>query len=351
MKNWTALKLLTLFALLPSLFFAQVSENLKNLGGNWYQDTRHAITYSNWQNMGNQTLENRTFTIVCGDTTEMSRASIHFTDEAATLYVHTEGQIQTYRLTQSSNKKLVWDNEHPTATPKHLEWIFASGGYASFITDGLETTYRRQSKPLFKLRFRAALGANMNQYVNPVSSNRFLANHNVAAAHGETQMLPGTEASLSVGLLFPTAPMGINFEMGMAYRQVGIQGGFYNSKTATFSIRDGYYRNYNYYLGIFPEFFIGKKRDLSLTAGYYANVFQQRYFRGNAVGAKADTPNFYDNPGRDLDFERGFMLGLHYRVTTLQHLRPQIYLRYTHGLNMAQTRALSLGFAVELNQF
>lgn len=349
MKNWTALKLFAICTLAQSPLFSQVSENLKNLEGNWYQDTRYAITYSNWQNLDNQTLENRTFTIVCGDTTELSRASIHYSDETALLYVHTEGQIQTYRLTQSSNKKLVWDNEDPSASPKHLEWIFSSGGYAYFKADGLETTYRRQSKPLFKIRFRAALGANMNQYANPVSKNRFLANYNISTAQAETQMLPGTEASIAVGLLFPSAPMCLNFEAGVAYRQVGIQGGFYDSNTSTLSIRDGYYRNYNYYLGIFPEFFIGKRRNLSLTAGYFADISQQRYFRGDAVGMKADTPNFYDNPGRDLDFERGLMVGMHYRIYMFRHLHPQLYLRYTHGLNMAQTRAVSLGFAVELD--
>lgn len=350
MKNWLAFKIFTLCGLLPSILFAQVNENLKNLEGLWYQDTRNAVNFISWQNMGNQTMEGLTFSIVCGDTIALGRATIHFTEESATLYTDTDGQSQQYHLTQSSNKKLVWDNDDPTALPKRIEWVFLSGGYAYFYTDGLETTYRRQTKPSFKLRYRAVLGANMNQYANPVAPNRFLANTNTAAAQGETQMLPGTEAAISVGLLFPSMPMCLNFEAGVAYRQVGIQGGFYNSKTTTVSNRDGYYRNLNYYIGVFPEVFVGKKRDLSLSFGYYADLFQQRYFRGNAVGTKADASNFYDNPGHDLDFERGLMFGLHYRIMPLKQLRPQIYLRYTHGLNMTQIRALSLGFAVELNQ-
>jgi hypothetical protein len=54
MKNWLASKLLTLSVLVPASMFAQIAENLKNLEGRWYEETRHSITYTTWQDMGNQ---------------------------------------------------------------------------------------------------------------------------------------------------------------------------------------------------------------------------------------------------------------------------------------------------------
>jgi hypothetical protein len=54
------------------------------------------------------------------------------------------------------------------------------------------------------------------------------------------------------------------------------------------------------------------------------------------------------SPGDDIDNERGFLFGMNYRVTSLKHLRPQVYLRYTHGVNNTNVRAISLGAAVDL---
>jgi hypothetical protein len=149
-------------------------------------------------------------------------------------------------------------NESSDGKPKNLNWKFLRGGYSTLIADGGETDFKISTRQPFKLRFRASLGANMSQYARPAAPNRFLANLNVASAQGKTQMLPGTEAAISVGMLFPSAPMCLNFELGMAYRKVDVQGSFYTVKTATQSVRDGQYRNYNYYLAVVPEVFLGQ---------------------------------------------------------------------------------------------
>jgi len=348
MKYRNLLTLLALSVSIPSSLFGQVSETLKNLEGSWYQETRNSITYSNWQKSGDQTFENRTFSLVCGDTIYLSRALLVFSGEVATLTITSYNKIQRYQLTDFDNGHLAWKNESSDGTPQILTWKFLTGGYATLIEDGIETDFRKSIRQPFKLRFRASLGANMSQYANPARPNRFLANLNVAAVQGKTQMLPGTEAAISVGMLFPQAPMCLNFELGMAYRKVGVQGSFYNAKTATQSVRDGEYRNYNYYLAVVPEVFLGKHRNFSLSAGFYSDVIQQRYFRGISSATNADRPNpFLDNVSDDLNLEHGMMFGVQYRVPALNHLHPSMYLRYTHGMNNTNVRALALGVSTD----
>lgn len=348
MKNRNSITLLALCLCFQSPLFGQLSETLKNLEGSWYQETRNSITYSNWQKSGDQTLENRTFSLVCDDTIYLSRALLVFTGDVATLTVISDGQPQRYLLSSFDNGHLTWENESSEGLPKNLSWKFLYGGYFTLISDGIETDFRKNVRQPFKLRFRASMGANMSQYANPVGSNRFLANLNVAAAQGKTQMLPGAEAAISVGMLFPSAPMCLNFELGMAYRKVGVEGSFYNARTATLSVRDGQYRNYNYYLAVVPEVFLGKSRNFSLSAGFYSDVIQQRYFRGNSSTTKADNPiPFIDPVNNDLNLEHGMIFGLQYRVPALNHLRPNLYLRYTHGMNTTNVRAFSLGVSTD----
>lgn len=349
MKNWLVFTLIMPCILFSSALSAQISENLLNLKGRWYLETRNTITYTTWLDVGSQAMENLWFSIVCGDTLVLSRALIQYSEDSAELTLNQVGQVaQTFKLTEHSNKALVWVNKNPNALPKQLEWTFSNGGYATFAEDGVETEYRRDVKQPIKLKFRASLGANLNQYANPAGVNHFLAQKNTTGAVGETQMLSGKEASVSVGLLFPSAPMALNFELGMAYRQVGIQGSFRDSEVKANNIRDGYYRNYNFYLALAPEIFVGKRKDLSLSVGLYADIFQQRFFRGSSSAIRSDLhQSFYGNPGFDIDPERGFLFGLQYRVTRLRHLQPQLYLRYMHGVNNTNVRAISLGAAVD----
>jgi len=348
MKNWTLLALTVLFLSGPSALYAQIYEALKDLEGVWYMETRNSITYSTWQNNGNQTFENQTLSIICRDTVLLSSAVLQYSEDSASLLVISDGKPQRYRLVSFAMGQMVWENESPDGLPKNIQWKFLRGGYATFISDGIASSFRRDSRQLLKLRFRAALGANVNKYANPVGDNRFLANINVSNIQGTTEMLSGGEAALSLGLIFPATPMCLNFELGMAYRQVGVQASFYHPKAAAFTERDGYYRNYNYYFALVPEVFVGKKRNFSLTAGFYADIFQQCYFRGHFGIVNADTPpTLYTHPGKDIDFERGLIVGLHYRLTSLERYRPQAYLRYTHGINNTQVRAISLGVAVE----
>ena len=350
MKHWTAPALLTLCLFMHGPLFTQISENLKNLEGSWYEETRNSITYASWENSGDQTLENRTFSIICGDTVLLSSALIQYTEDAATLTVSSNGTSQRYRLIQFDNKALTWENEAPNGFPRSLKWLFSSGGYASLLSDGVETVYRRETRTPLYIKLRAALGANLNQYTHPAGSTRLLANKRAASVVAETQILPGVEAAFTTGVLFPSTPIRLNFELGVVYRQVGIQTSFYDIYTAESVERNGRYRNYNYFFGILPEVYVGRKRNLSFSAGFYVDIFQRRYFKGISTRINGDRSLLSSSPDNDIDYERGLMFGFHYRLASQEHLRPQIYLRYTHGLNNTQVRAISLGVAVEFEK-
>jgi hypothetical protein len=335
--------------LIQNTIFAQLSEDLKNLEGRWYQDSRKVLNYSIWQDLGNQTLENQCFSILCGDTLMLSRAMLEFTTETARLSMQSEGKpLQHYRLVKHDNDQLIWENEQPKELPKNLEWRFSNGGYATFSADGEASDYRKEVKPQFSLKFRAFVGANMNQYANPVNTNRFLGRINVALAQGETQMMPGKEAGISLGLQFPSKLMCLNFELGFTQRQVGILGRFNDQKNGIIADRDGHYQTSSLYFGVVPEVFVGRKGNFSISSGFYADIYQQRHFQGqfNTTDANAHS-NFYGKPERDLNMERGFILGLNYRIRRFDHFQPQVYLRYTYDLSNTRLRALSLGTAVD----
>lgn len=349
MKNWIAPALLACSMLFQTSIFAQLSEDLKNLEGHWYKDTRKELSYSIWQDLGNQTLENQCFSILCGDTLMISRALLEFAAETATLSVQNEGKpLQHFRLVKHDNDQLIWENLNSNDLPKNLEWRFSNGGYATFSADGVETDFRKEVKQRFSLKFRAFAGVSMNQYANPVTTNRFLARTNIALAQGETQMMPGKEVGISMGLQFPSMPMCLNFELGFTKRQVGILGRFNDQKAGIIADRDGVYQTSNLYFGVIPEIFVGRKGNFSFSSGFYADIYQQRHFRGDFNTSDANThSNFYGKPERDLDMERGFILGLNYRIRQFDHFQPQVYMRYTHGLSNTRLRALSLGAAVD----
>ena len=349
MKNWPVFPILSFILFTHTILSAQLSDDLKNLEGRWYQETRQSITYQSWQKLGENGLEGYRYSIICGDSVLLCRALLQFADEEAQLSISEEGQTpQTYTLIAHDVKKMVWKNDDPFGTPQKLEWKILNGGYATFIADGVESDFRKDIRQPIKLRIRASLGLNMNQYAQAAAPNRFLGRTNVAAVQAETQMLSGKEAAFSVGLLFPSTPLCLNFELGMAYRKVGVQAAFFDPKLSAFGDRNGVYRNFNYYFAIVPEVFVGKKRNFSVSAGFYNDLVQQRYFDGNFNSLEPNPSKSSSlHPGFDVDSEHGLILGLNYRLNWMKNYHPQLYLRYMHGLNNTHVQAISLGAAVD----
>ena len=344
-----SLSFCTLFLIHGISLCAQSTPQLQNLEGAWYQTGRTSVCYSIWQYSGDQLLENRTYSIVCGDTVELSRAVIEVRSEGVRMTLRTDsvmnGVPQMFRLSPSDNDALIWENEDPAGSPRQLEWIFTGSSYATFRADGLETYYRRRHTSM-KLRFRVSAGANLSTFSDSHTPNHYLALQNVGIDEVSYQRLPGQELAVSAGLFFRETPLCLNFELGLARRQVGVYAGFV-SEMVSYS-RDGVYDYFNTYFALSPEIFIGAKRDLSLSAGFYFDLAQQRGFRGsNFSSSPAAT---HADPRQDIDVERGWLVGVACRLPMWTRLQPSLYIRHMFGLNNTRVRALSLGASIQIGE-
>src|SRR5690606_37496955 len=116
---------------------------LQDLEGVWYQEGRTAVCYSIWYYSNDQTLKNRTFSIVCGDTIELSTATVSPMDANAvmTLYADSIGEPQIFRLARHDDDAVVWENAGTVEHPKQIEWLFFGNNYCAFRADGAETGF------------------------------------------------------------------------------------------------------------------------------------------------------------------------------------------------------------------
>lgn len=344
-------KLFPFFAFLsfcPPTLFAQLPPELQNLEGVWYQTGRTSVCYSVWQFSDDQTLHNRTFSIVCKDTVEISRATVSLRRQNVVMTLQADSTTnrapQTFRLSRYNNDELVWENENPDGIPRQIEWIFTGRGYATFRADGEETYFRFKRAPV-KLQFSVSAGMNLSTFSNNHTPYNFLALQNVSINTVSYQRLPGQEIAFSAGLYFQETALRINFELGLAHRQVGVHASFAEGTTGY--SRDGVYDYINTYFALAPEIFAGKKRHLSFSAGFYFDLAQQRNYRGSNSSSVPGA--VHADPRQDIDVERGLLAGVSYRLPVFAHFQPALYVRNMFGLNNTRMRAISLGLSFQVN--
>lgn len=344
-------KLFPFFAFLffcPPTLFAQLPPELQNLEGVWYQTGRTSVCYSVWQFSDDQTLHNRTFSIVCKDTVEISRATVSLREQSAIMTMQADSTVteapQTFLLSRYSDDELAWENTDPDGTPRQIEWIFTGRGYATFRADGEETYFRFKRAPV-KLQFSISAGMNLSTFSKNHTPYNFLAINNVSVNTLSFQRLPGQELAFSTGLIFQGTALRLNFELGLAHRQVGVHSGFMDGPVAY--SRNGVYDYFNTYFALAPEFMVGPKRNFSFSAGFYFDLAQQRNYRGSNTGS--ETNAVHADPRQDIDVERGVLAGVSYRIPLFARLQPALYIRNMFGLNNARTRAISLGLSFQIN--
>lgn len=346
------MKLFSLFAIIlfcKISLFAQLIPELKNLEGAWYRSGRAAVCYSVWAVADENTLENQTFSIICGDTVALSRATIAGSQGIFRMSLQADstgnGLTQIFRLVRFSDDELVWENENPAGTPREISWLFFGNNYASFLADSVDTGYRRKRAPM-KVDFRVSAGFNLSTFSDQRSPHGFLALQNVYFNEVSYQRLPGQELAISAGLLFPETRLRLNFELGVARRQVGVNAHFFSAE-ASYS-RDGVYDYFNTYFALVPEVFVGKKRDFSFSAGFYADLAQQRSFRGDGTSTAPNAT--HADPRQDIDRERGLLAGVAYCLPFWKKWQPAMYVRNMFGLNNTRVRAISLGVSFQIGK-
>lgn len=328
---------------------AQLAPELKNLEGIWYQSGRTAACYSIWTYSGENTFENQTFTILCGDTIEQSRATVASFEGAMSMTLRTDStgnsQVQVFRLARLSGDEIFWQNANPEGTPQQLAWIFHGSSYATFRADGLEVDFRRKRLPM-KILLRVSAGANLSTFAGNRSPHEFLALQNVAFTESSHQRLPGQEIAVSAGLLFRETPLRLFFELWVARRQVGVQARFVTEQGGY--ARHGVYDYFNTSFALVPEVFLDKKQRLALSTGFYFDLAQQRSYRGDRASPSSNAT--FADPRQDIDRERGVLAGVSYRISFLEKWQPTMYVRHTFGLNDTRVRAISLGLSFQLGK-
>ena len=340
---------ISLFSLCFLVHFAAHSQSiavLQDLEGVWYQEGRTAVCYSIWYYSNGQTLNNRTFSIICGDTIELSTASVSPLDGNAmmTLYADSVGTPQYFKLARYDDDALVWENIGPEANPKQIEWHFFGNNYCTFRANGVETGFRHKRTQPMQLRFQMQAGINWSVF--PIES---YGNQLGFSTGAEFQQLPGQDLALTAGLVFPETSLTLNLELGITRRQVGVRS-VLSSDDVIYN-RDGVYEYYNTYLALVPEISFGKKRRLSLSGGFYFGLAQIRDFRGTTSTTGIGTPNpAYTKPQLDVGKEHGLLVGASYYLPILPQLQPSIFVRYTRGLIDSKVRATSFGVSFQIDK-
>ncbi len=344
MKHTFSLFSLCLLFLFP--VHSQSVAALQDLEGVWYQAGRTAVCYSIWYYTNDQTLNNRTFSILCGDTIELSTATVTPLDGNAmmTLYADSIGKPQLFKLAQHDDDAVVWENVGTAEHPRQIEWFFSGNNYCTFRADGVETDFRHKRSQPLKLRFQMLAGINQSHF--PIEHY----GHKLGfSGDDEFQQLSGQDLALAVGLVFPETPLTLHLELGITRRRVGVL------STAVYESviyrRDGVYEYLNTYLALMPELSFGRKRSLSLSGGFYFGLAQIRDFRGtnSATGTGAPDPA-QTNIRLDVSKEHGLLAGVSYCLPILPQLRPTVFVRYTRGLIDSKVRATSIGMAFQIGK-
>ena len=349
--------LIALFAC--SLFFFQATAQnsfavtIQDLEGTWYTDSRTEIQYSVWSYDANKNLFNRTFAVLCGDTLELSSARITESPGGTVMTVRVDtvdnGAWQTFRLAELTDDRLLWQNENPEGRPRQLEWRFDGNNYGISRMDGLETAYRRRRMKPLKWEFRCAGAANLNTFADNQALEKFRSLQRISFDEASYQRMAGQEISLSARVAFPESFLLLNMELGIARRQIGVKASFQQDQI--WYTRNGVYDYFNTYLALVPEVFLGRKKYVSLSGGFYFTLAQQLNYRGRATATGPETPNVtLANPRMDVYAERGLLAGLSCRLPVFPRYQPALYVRQTIGLGGNQVRATALGLSFRLGE-
>jgi|GEM_PF-3563746 len=112
------------------LYAQTTTAMLQDLKGTWYEEGRETATFAAWQPLEDQTWLLRTWQMNCGVMTELSRASIQVEagQESMTVWINADNQKQTFRLSQTTDDAMVWENTDPNTFPKQVTWSFSDGG-------------------------------------------------------------------------------------------------------------------------------------------------------------------------------------------------------------------------------
>ncbi|HLP94950.1 MAG TPA: hypothetical protein VK168_12990 [Saprospiraceae bacterium] len=346
MKHYLVIALFFNFS--PGTSFAQLSSWFHDLKGCWLEDGRKTASFTLWELADDQTIQNSTYSLLCGDTILLYTQTVHFSEKQATLDLYADGKTQYFQLVSSHTNTLIWKNMTSNALPLELRWTLTYGKYLRMSTDNQEKefTKAKQKDQSLHWTFGAALGGNISNYAHAITSNHFLTRNNIALGEGQTGMLGGLDFSFQFNLHSPVRRAGLSAELGLIQRNIGIKGSFFSKQAV--NNREGYYRTNNLCAALIPTFYLDKHHRLALQTGFYGALLHRVQFIGrSSTSAKDLNEKALHNPENDIDLERGVLVGFRYKMIQTGMLKPQLFMRYYHGINSTHVRAFTLGLATD----
>ena len=335
---------------------AETWQRLQMLEGSWYLNDRRQAVFSIWQKTADG-LENRTFTLICGDTVELSRTRIQLAGDGQLRLELFSDSLQLsapmqFRLANADPFEPVFQNQNPAAGHARIGWSFFGQNYFSLTVNELGTDktydYRRFYQRVTRLDLRLRAGANLTN-LNP---------RGILYGRQEFAARPGLELGLGATFRSLEGPLAIGLEVGLLRRQIHVEselpydGGVF---------RDGNYQRTDFYFALMPEIAVGEAREWAVSGGIYMTAVFQRDFDGSVRTYSTEAlNNWFTKPNRDLEPDWGFAAGLSRSIggKAWEKAQPALYLRAWFGNNNVdrlyggegslRVRGISVGFSTRL---
>ena len=310
--------LIPLFLLSTLTASAQIPVALDRLEGRWISGN----IISDWHFTDDFALNNRTFRIIAGDTTEISRTYIRADKNGVTTltYIGAEGENHQFELAVADIYAFTWRNVQTGDLPTCLK--IERAGLNKYIWNGigepLEFKREKENKP--KAKFGILLGA--TQTFMPRSSS-FVPTTTVGKL--------GFEAAAAVGFSKPGSPLRVNFEAGYKQFHVATPAALKNTNGQIVNFQSGKTTNLRY-IGILPEGQFGKHEQFNFSTGMIFGLTQASYSQYGFDGVPpANYESLMNTPTPSKHWGLGIQVGVGYKPNIkIAGFRPGIYCRYTY---------------------
>jgi hypothetical protein len=354
--------------LVACLFFAATSavigqniaetwNRLQLLEGSWYLNDRRQAVFSIWQKTPDGALENRTLTLICGDTVELSHSRIELTSDGQLRLDLFADSLQLsapmqFRLANADPFEPIFQNLNPAAGHARVGWNFFGQNYFALTVNELGTDktfdYRRFYERVTRLDLRLRAGANLAS----------LSTQGILYGRQEFAARPGFEFGLGTTFRSLEGPLAIGLEIGLLRRQIHVKSELpYNGGV----FRNGNYQRTDFYFALMPEVAVGEAHEWAVSGGVYLTAVFQRNFDGSVrTYGDANPGGWFAKPNRDLDSDWGFAAGISRRIggKKWEKAQPALYLRAWLGNNnldnlyggegSLRMRGISIGLSTRL---
>lgn len=310
--------LFPLFFLAALTANAQIPVALDRLEGRWTSGN----IISDWHFTDDYALNNRTFQVINGDTTEISRTYIRADKNGVTslTYIGADGQNHQFELAVADIYGITWRNVQDGDLPTCLkiERIGLNKYAWNGIGDLLEFKREKENKP--KARFGILLG--VTQTFMPRSPS---------FAQTTAVGKQGFEAAASVSISKPQSPLRVNFEAGYKQFHAATPVALKNETGQMVHFQNGKTTNLRY-IGILPEGQFGKNAQFSFSTGLIFGLTQASYSQYGFDGVPpANYESMMNTPTPKKHWGLGIQAGIGYKPNLkIAGFRPGFYCRYSY---------------------